>query len=355
MSIPDYKMNSINPENISDIDPKTISFLTLIDGTILMVEQTAPINKRKKFQKLKNIIEKVDNFFLQNNKNKNSCVSTIERICLNNKYSEPENSKNNIIINNTKNKNNYLSNNCNDKKVNDINNEKDLSLNGSYNTIIQLNDFNESNKSLYNLFFCFSNDNQIKRKNVIQINKNNNIKTMMNLPLNLKEKIINKDKDDDNYICTKAFSDEERIKNYFNYDKKSRSPPLQEYINRQTMPKNKRHFRQLIDNRNSYRSVIKHKNIYSNKQVNLFNLQFCYNPKDNDVSIKFNKLVNKLKMNRVNEKSYNNKYNNINNSKNDFFNIYKYFDHKNKNNNNLYSLNAKSSTYYQTAKKNFLN
>mgnify|MGYP006873212249 CR=1 FL=1 len=47
-NLPEIKINSINPEDISDIDPRTISFLTLIDGTILIVEQTAPVKKKIK-------------------------------------------------------------------------------------------------------------------------------------------------------------------------------------------------------------------------------------------------------------------------------------------------------------------
>ena len=44
------EMKTINPENISDIDPKKISFITLIDGSIIVVDKNIPvkINSAKK-------------------------------------------------------------------------------------------------------------------------------------------------------------------------------------------------------------------------------------------------------------------------------------------------------------------
>lgn len=46
-----FEMKAINPENISDIDPLKISFITLIDGSIIVVNKNYPIkinNNKKK-------------------------------------------------------------------------------------------------------------------------------------------------------------------------------------------------------------------------------------------------------------------------------------------------------------------
>ena len=289
------KMNSINPENILDIDPKTISFLTLIDGTILMVEQSAPVAQKQYIDNLYLII-KEQNFIIPNYKNKVSQNNIIYKnisFSINDNNNQKNYNKNNNIINHDTN--------------NDI---IDLSFNES--KMIQINDFNDfdfndSNTTLYKILFGFSKEKKNKRNNILKANNNKHYNTLNEIINNNKsEKKVNKN--------DKNYQKNENNKKY-NSDNNSF---IGEYIDKNNKLKNKKHFRQLIIEKENKRSIIKSSNIYSNKHLDI--LKPHINSED-DVSLKFNKLVNRLKINKnnkiynyINYNNYNNYNNNINNN-----------------------------------------
>ena len=170
----EYKMNTINPENILDIDPKTISFLTLIDGTILMVDKNAPMIHKQNINNLFLII-KEHNFTIPNNKNqskisKNNIIYKNINFTLNNNNNK-QNKTNEINKINEVNKTNEanevnVTNICkNDKENKPINNNEiiNISFNNESKNNIEYNDFNDSNSTLYNIFNAFSKDKKNKR------------------------------------------------------------------------------------------------------------------------------------------------------------------------------------------------
>jgi hypothetical protein len=344
-NFPEIKINSINPEDISEIDPRTISFLTLIDGTLLTVEQTTPI-KQKKIKPPPLTITKEYNFLILN---KNSQINFLDKninICLNDKSeNEIDNSKKNIFDNSINNDNfneniNFLVNK--DEEIENNNNniikDKDLSLDAS-NSILQLNDFNETNKTLFNIFYGFSIDKKVKRKNILQINKNNIIN---NKPLIIRDKLNNN-----------------RIKNQERTipSNKNKDSATKEYFNKKNRINKNKNFRQLIEKNDNFKSIIKNTNLYRNKKLDILKLNFYENQKDSNVSMKFNKLVNKLKMNRINKTSDFKNYININGSKSGFFTIYKNTNNKRYGNKNSPYLlnNIRSSPNYSLRKSNNLN
>ena len=40
-------METINPKNLIDIDPSSVSFITLKDGNIIMLDESAPVKPTK--------------------------------------------------------------------------------------------------------------------------------------------------------------------------------------------------------------------------------------------------------------------------------------------------------------------
>ena len=345
-NLSEFKINSINPEDISEIDPKTISFLTLVDGTILTVEQTTPI-KQKRIKPPPLTITKEYNFLILNNRNSQiNILDKNKNICLNdNCENELDNSKkkindNSIINDNFNEKNNFLVNKDEDedKEINNNNlkKDKDLSLDAS-NSILQLNDFNETNKTLYNIFYGFSNDKKVKRKNILQINKNNIIN---NKPLIIRDKLNNN-----------------RIKNQRTVPSNKDKDSAKEFFNKKSIINKKKNFRQLIEEKDNFKSIIKNNNLYKNKKVNILKLNFYENQKDSNVSMKFNKLVNKLKMNRIHKTSDFKNYINSNGSKSGFFSIYNNTNKKRYGNEKSPYLlnNIRSSPNYSFRKSNNLN
>lgn len=341
-NLPEIKINSINPEDISEIDPRTISFLTLVDGTILTVEQTTPI-KQKKAKLPPLTVTKEYNFLILNNRNSQiNILDNNKNICLNNNCEiELDNSKKNINDNSINNENfneniNFLVNKDEDREINNnnIKKDKDLSLDAS-NSILQLNDFNETNKTLYNIFYGFSNDKKVKRKNILQVNKNNII---TNKPLIIRDKLNN----------NKIKNQERTVPS--NKDKAATN----EYFNKKNL-KNK-NFRQLIEENDNFKSIVKTTNLYKNKKLDILKLNLYENQKESNVSMKFNKLVNKLKMNRINKTSDFKNYINNNGSKSGFFSIYKNTNNKRYGEKSPYLLNnIRSSPNYSLRKSNNLN
>ena len=345
-NLPEFKINSINPEDISEIDPKTISFLTLIDGTLLTVEQTTPI-KQKKIKPTPFTITKEYNFLILNNRNSQiNFLDKNKNICLNDKCeNDIDISRKNIIDNSINNDNfneniNFLVNK--DEEIENNNNniikDKDLSLDAS-NSILQLNDFNETNKTLFNIFYGFSIDKKVKRKNILEINRNNIIN---NKPLIIRDKLNNN-----------------RIKNQERTipSNKNKDSATKEYFNKKNRINKNKNFRQLIEKNDNFKSIIKNTNLYRNKKLDILKLNFYENQKESNVSMKFNKLVNKLKMNRINKTSDFKNYININGSKSGFFTIYKNTNNKRYGNKNSPYLlnNIRSSPNYSLRKSNNLN
>lgn len=177
----------------------------------------------------------------------------------------------------------------------------------------------------------------MKRKNILQINKNNIIN---NKPLIIRDKLNNN-----------------RIKNQRTVPSSKDKDSAKEFFNKKSIINKKKNFRQLIEEKDNFKSIIKNNNLYKNKQVNILKLNFYENQKDSNVSMKFNKLVNKLKMNRIHKTSDFKNYINSNGSKSGFFSIYNNTNKKRYGNEKSPYLlnNIRSSPNYSFRKSNNLN
>ena len=51
-------METINPKNYIDIDPSLVSFITLKDGNMIMLDESTPIKTSKNYKNKKNENEK---------------------------------------------------------------------------------------------------------------------------------------------------------------------------------------------------------------------------------------------------------------------------------------------------------
>jgi hypothetical protein len=277
-------MNSINPENILDIDLKTISFLTLIDGTILMVDKNAPMNPKQNKKHLFFII-KEQNFIIPNNKTKSTRNFIIYKnihfslICKNNLTNRANKDKVDKPI-----KTDVNINNNENKPLIDNNNEMmDISFNKELKNNIEFNDFNDSNSTLFNIFSAFSNNNKSKRNK--KIKTNNYIYNYNNMNNNNCYKTLNKIGKNFNNSC-------KNLKYYSNYNSHYNIDKIKNKM------KNTKHFRQLILEKENKITIIKSCNMYANNNVNI--VRPHANNCDN-FSMKFNKLINKLKLNKSNK------------------------------------------------------
>ena len=141
-------MESINPDDIDDIDHKQISIITLKNGNMISIDETVPSKKtNKKTQKDNNkeyqISQKLINFTIIS-RVKNSNFNSLNKICQNasfyfGKTDKKENEKKNT--NNSKINNNNNDNNNNSKgtiKINNDNtnnNNNNISINNNNNRL----------------------------------------------------------------------------------------------------------------------------------------------------------------------------------------------------------------------------
>ena len=126
-------MESVNPKNFIDIDPSIVSFVTLKDGNMIMVDDSTPAKPNK----VKLFSNEEKNNLAPLNKEKTQELSLSEQI------------------------------NFSFIGSGSLKNEE-------YKTIIKKNDFNLISSISNNINFSFLNDNKINaQKNNININNNN--------------------------------------------------------------------------------------------------------------------------------------------------------------------------------------
>lgn len=219
-------MESINPDDIGDIDYRQISIITLKNGNMISIDETVPSKKsNKKTQSNKNkeyqISQKLINFTIIS-KVKNSNFNTINKICKNTnfyfvKIDKKENekkSKNDSKINN--NDNNTNNNNINNSKgIMNINNHN---INNNNNSKISINSNNNRLRGKKRDFLKEESQDKMKEK---EKDKEFMIDNFNDFGKNNKdEKEIEKINEIENDIDSK--NEYKKIINEFDSNKKSR-------------------------------------------------------------------------------------------------------------------------------------
>ena len=289
-----FGMKTINPGNISDIDPQKISFITLIDGSIIVVDKNIPLKINNNNSK-KNII-------------KNSVLFVISKeldFSIKNFY-------NNREIKSYK-------NNFRNKKFNTIDEEK-KSINNKQKTRIKTcsikNNINKNLKSQHNEENSFLSINSISNdfsQSLIDLINSSFSKN------NINNKIPNKEK---NKSAKNIFnSDSMPSNNDFDYPKKTIDKKEDNHYKKKPN-KNINNKTRCLKN-GVLNSIAKNSNNFFSNYINLNqNSQKGKTIKTNEVnmSLKLNKLLNKIQQSKKSEY----KKNFVNEKKNTFHNLYKF-------------------------------
>jgi len=274
-------MESINPDDIDDIDHKQISIITLKNGNMISIDETVPSKKSsKKKQKDNNkeyqISQKLINFTIIS-KVKNSNFNNVNKICKNTNFYFGKTDKKDK---NDKNENEKKSNN--NSKIN--NNDNSNNNNSKGITIINNDNITNNNN------------------NNISINSNNN-------RLRGKKRDFVKEESQDQKKEKEKDKDKEfMIDNFNDFGKNNKDEKEIEKINE---------IENDIDSKNEYKKIINE--FDSNKKSRIIleariqNINMLLNShvrkKDNsDLAAKFNSLVDNFRKRKKNEKKdYENK------------------------------------------------
>ena len=225
-------METINPKNFIDIEPSSVSFITLKDGNMIMLDDSAPIKPTKENKKMPS--EEENNKIKENNE-KFLAVSFPINISYKGQIKNKiklEISKNiNFSINN-KEKKMITPNSSIDFKSSMLQSKKDITnLNINNSTTINKNVISEDNVNIRMTETLISkqttnnvnNDNENKNDEIMQANNLINLKTNININnneinLNKKEKENIQAftfKDKENIILTNEKEEEKQIINDF--------------------------------------------------------------------------------------------------------------------------------------------
>ena len=197
-------METINPKNFIDIDPSSISFITLKDGNMIMLDDSAPVKPSKENKIVSSNVEnnKENKRFQENlavsfpaNFTYKSCYqkNTILEISKNNYFSY-----NNIEIN-TKEKNIPSPNSSIDFKSSMLQSKKDITnLNINNSTNINKNVISEDNVNIHMTDTLVSKQTTININNDNNENKNGEIMPSNNLSTINNNKITIDKKENDN-------------------------------------------------------------------------------------------------------------------------------------------------------------
>ena len=272
-------MESINPDDIEDIDKSQISIITLKNGNMISIDETVPSKKaNKKTQKDNNkeyqISQKLINFTIIS-KVKNSNFNAINKICKNTNFYFVKTDNKDKKENEKKSNNNSIVNN------NDNNNNN--SKNNNSKGVIKNNNDNINNNISIN-----SNNNRLRGKKRDFLKEESQDKK--------KEKEEDKDKDKDFMID-----------NFNDFEKNNKDEKEIEKINE---------IENDIDSKNEYKKIInefdsnKKSRIILEARIQNINMLLNSHAKrndDSDLSAKFNSLVDNF---RKRKKHENNDYDN---------------------------------------------
>ena len=220
-------METINPKNFIDIDPTSVSFITLKDGNMIMLDDSTPV-KPSKEKKIQSSLEEID--ILQKIK-----PQQILAVSFPTNFSYKGNTKKNIILEITKNidfsynktvykhkeKNMPSPNSSIDFKSSMLQSKKDMTnLNINNSTNINKNIFSEDNVNIR------MTDTLISKQTTINVNnENENIMPSNNLSMyNDNKSRIKLEKKSDENIQAFTFKNEQKklldINNEINLDLK---------------------------------------------------------------------------------------------------------------------------------------
>ena len=220
-------METINPKNFIDIDPSSVSFITLKDGNMIMLDDSTPV-KPSKEKKIQSSLEEID--ILQKIK-----PQQILAVSFPTNFSYKGNAKKNIILEITKNinfsynktvykhkeKNMPSPNSSIDFKSSMLQSKKDMTnLNINNSTNINKNIFSEDNVNIR------MTDTLVSKQTTINVNnENENIMPSNNLSMyNDNKSRIKLEKKSDENIQAFTFKNEQKklldINNEINLDLK---------------------------------------------------------------------------------------------------------------------------------------
>ena len=321
-------METINPKNLIDIDPSSVSFITLKDGNIIMLDESAPVKPTKEKNKL--IPEEEKN----NSEEKNKIILAVS-FPMNFSY------KGNIkkipkleiskIINFTYNKTDMINKEKNmptpnssiDFKSSMLQSKKDITnLNINNSTTLNKNVISEDNVNIRMTDTLISkqttinvnNDNENKNDEIMQANNlinlnNNNININNNeINLNKKENIqaftFKNNKNDININTKNSLHIEMNNKN----DKENSNTKKENEIINDFQKENITFKKIMLNNNNNYKlpsSLIIQNNNYcnrilENKQKRSTMTEIYNDEEKNDTNKTYNRITKKIKKNKDN-------------------------------------------------------
>ena len=307
-------METINPKNLIDIDPSTVSFITLKDGNIIMLDDSAPVKPSK--EKIKSIPEEE-----KNNKEEKSKIILAVSFPMNFYYKGIikksqilEISKN---INFSYNKREMINkdkimptpNSSIDFKSSMLQSKKDITnLNINNSTTLNKNVISEDNVNIRMTETLISkqttnnvnNDNENKNDEIMQANNLINLKTNINTNINNNE--INLNKKEKENIQAFTFKDKEKI--ILTNEKEEEKQIINDFEKEKNVA-----FKKIMIN-NNYKipsSLIIQNNNYSNritdnKQKRSAMTEVFNEEEKNNLNNTYNKMTKKIK--KVKDNNY---------------------------------------------------
>ena len=284
-------METINPKNFIDIEPSSVSFITLKDGNMIMLDDSAPIKPTKENKK---IISEEENNKIKENNEKFLAVSFPINISYKGQIKNKiklEISKNiNFSINN-KEKKMITPNSSIDFKSSMLQSKKDitnLNINNSAN--INKNILSEDNVNIHMTDTIISKQTNINNNNE---NKNEEIMPSNNISIN-NDKIRLNEKDEENI---QAFT--------FKNNPINNENNIEEEKNNNIIEEKNDTFKKLVFNNRIPSSLIIQNNNYGNRITENEKRNIMTEVFNNEEKKEINKTYNKINKKTIKEKNNN--------------------------------------------------
>ena len=284
-------METINPKNFIDIDPSSVSFITLKDGNMIMLDDPAPIKPTKENKK---IISEEENNKIKENNEKFLAVSFPINISYKGQIKNKiklEISKNiNFSINN-KEKKMITPNSSIDFKSSMLQSKKDITnLNINNSTNINKNILSEDNVNIHMTDTIISKQTNINNNNE---NKNEEIMPSNNISIN-NDKIRLNEKDEENI---QAFT--------FKNNPINNENNIEEEKNNNIIEEKNDTFKKLVFNNRIPSSLIIQNNNYGNRITENEKRNIMTEVFSNEEKKEINKTYNKINKKTIKEKNNN--------------------------------------------------
>ena len=312
-------METINPKNFIDIDPTSVSFITLKDGNMIMLDDSTPV-KPSKEKKIQSSLEEIN--ILQKIK-----PQQILAVSFPTNFSYKGNTKKNIILEITKNinfsynktvykhkeKNMPSPNSSIDFKSSMLQSKKDMTnLNINNSTNINKNIFSEDNVNIR------MTDTLVSKQTTINVNnENENIMPSNNLSMyNDNKSRIKLEKKSDENIQAFTFKNEQKklldINNEINLDLKEENNDNTNNNNIELIEEkekeNKMQNKSIEEKIDTFKKIVFNNNKIPSSLIinnNNFNSKITENPKRSvmtEVSIKEDKTETNKTYNKINKR-----------------------------------------------------